>query len=164
MARGKNQAPPSSGRRPKRPDVSPSFAVSAAMRKSHASARDGRAVDHGDDRLVDPVQRRVHALHADAHLLRKAHLPVVIVGTIFFRAAHIAAGAEPTTGARNDQTTQRIVVHIACKGVDELVAHAARVGIHLVRPVQRDLGDVLFRRLEQDVAVVGHGVPPVCQY
>ena len=66
----------------------------------------------------------------------------------------VHAGAEGAAGAGDDDRADGVVLAGALEGVDQLVRHLDREGVHLVGTVQRQGEDAVFDLPEQ--GVVGH--------
>ena len=115
MNRGKKYAPPSSGISANFRLVSPSFALSAAMRKSQASASvkppgHRRAVHRRDHRLVETVQEADQDVHVLTHLEHRFQAMPSIARRVLKIAADIAARAKSFSRAGENHGANLVVV------------------------------------------------------
>ena len=130
----------------------------------HVRVEEGRVRRADDDvGLVDEVERArgAHALHgADDRLpdllpLRAQQLAGVLVVPHVVGLAVLLLDVEPGAerpvagGAQHDGVDRRIVLDPPPRGAD-LLAHLPVEGVQRVRPVERDRGDAVGRRLVAD--------------
>ena len=161
---GRNQALPASGTRPRRAKMKPILAPLAAIRISIGNVmvmptptagavdRRDRGLSAVEDRLDKPAAARVRAGKDTGAMLPD-------VSKLARAARHVGAGAEGAAGAGDDDGADIVVAVGAFKGIGDLGAHLAGIGIELVGPVERDDHEGAVE-LAADVFVV-QASPPI---